>query len=79
MGELITQAGFSPAFLTRSPRFHARASFYAAIPTAWLEIDEFFKGPNMIRNSGFHRRGDAQRLMDPAKVVVREWSATAWP
>ena len=40
---------------------------------------QFTKVPRAIRNSRFHGRGDAQRLMDPAEVVVGEVQAICRP
>ena len=34
--------------------------------------DDFFKRPYVIGDSSSHRRRDAQRLVDPCKVVVQE-------
>ena len=35
-------------------------------------FDHFRETPNMIGDSGFHRRSDAQRLVNPAEIVVHE-------
>jgi hypothetical protein len=34
--------------------------------------DEFFKAPNVVRETGFHRGCHAQGLMNLAEVVIRE-------
>src|SRR6266478_4192696 len=36
------------------------------------QVSDFFDGPNMIRDTSFHRRGDAQGLANPAEIVVHE-------
>jgi hypothetical protein len=36
------------------------------------QVNDFFDGPNMIRDTSFHRRGDAQGLVNSAEIVVNE-------
>lgn len=36
------------------------------------QLRDFFQTPDVIRNSGFHRRRNSQALMNAAKVVVHE-------
>jgi len=36
------------------------------------QVHDLFQAPNVVGDPGFHCRGDAQGLMNPAKVVVHE-------
>ena len=36
------------------------------------EFYNLFYAPNMVRNASFHRRSNAQRLVNPAEIVVQE-------
>lgn len=42
------------------------------------ETDKFLDRPYVIRQPRLHCRGDPQRLMDPAEVVVRYGFALGW-
>ena len=37
----------------------------------WEQIADFFDTPNVVADTSFHRRSDAQSLMDSAEVVVQ--------
>jgi hypothetical protein len=41
------------------------------------QTSDFFYGPNMVRNTRFHRWRHAQSLMDSAKIVMKEIQRTA--